>query len=59
MNDEEIDLRYIYDPEIIMDDLNDSEIDYLEQNDPDRLGEIGRATNDFYRSEMLGDEDED
>ena len=36
-----------------MDDLSDEQIEWLEENDPDRLGEIGENTNDMYRDMMF------
>lgn len=35
-----------------MDDLSDEEIEWMEENDPERLDEIGENTNDLYRDMM-------
>ena len=55
MYKEEINLDYIYDDDIILDDLTDEEYDYLEENDPDRLAEISGNTNDYYNDLMFPD----
>jgi len=56
---EDIDLDHIYDDDIIMDDLSDEEVEYLEENDPDRLAEIGGNTNSHYRDMMFPDGEDD
>jgi len=59
MKEEEIDLDRLYEDGLIMDDLSDEEVEYLDENDPDRLAEIGGNTNDYYRELMFPEGDED
>lgn len=57
--EEEIDYGKINDPETTLDDLSDEEYEWLEENDPDRLAEIGDETNERYRDEMFPDGEDD
>jgi hypothetical protein len=59
MKEEDIDREWVYGKNTTMDDLSDEQIEWLEENDPDRLGEIGENTNDMYRDMMFPDGLED
>ena len=56
----EIDEKWVYGENTTLDDLSDEDISWLEENDPDRLDEIGSNTEDMYMDMMFPDgRDED
>lgn len=51
----EIDEKWVYGENTTLDDLSDEDISWLEENDPDRLDEIGSNTEDMYMDMMFPD----
>lgn len=51
----EIDEKWVYSENTTLDDLSDEDISWLEENDPDRLDEIGSNTEDMYMDMMFPD----
>ena len=49
----EIDEKWVYGENTTLDDLSDEDISWLEENDPDRLDEIGSNTEDMYMDMMF------
>lgn len=57
--DYEIDEKWVYGENTTLDDLSDEDISWLEENDPDRLDEIGSNTEDMYMDMMFPDGPDD
>ena len=57
--DYEIDEKWVYGENTTLDDLSDEDISWLEENDPDRLDEIGSNTEDMYMDMMFPDGQDD
>lgn len=55
----EIDEKWVYGENTTLDDLSDEDISWLEENDPDRLDEIGSNTEDMYMDMMFPDGPDD
>ena len=55
----EIDEKWVYGENTTLDDLSDEDISWLEENDPDRLDEIGSNTEDMYMDMMFPDGQDD